>query len=211
MDRREFLKKSAIGIASVAAVSVLGKTVYDMIEEKEEQTEENPNTMKKIVILNGSPRKNGKTASLVNAFVEGAKSTGNEVREYYLQGMNIGGCLACEACSRNGGKCVQRDDMDTVSDAYEWADVIVFASPMFWSTISGQLKTCIDRLYAVQNKLGYTTTRETALLMTARGNDYSYALDFYHIFTEMLGWKDWGTVLGAGKEEEARALGASIA
>ena len=56
MDRREFLKKSAIGIASVAAVSVLGKTVYDMMEENEGQTEENTDTMKKIVILNGSPR-----------------------------------------------------------------------------------------------------------------------------------------------------------
>lgn len=175
-----------------------------------QDNDKNDSTMKKILILNGSPRKNGKTASLVKAFTEGAKSAGHEVREMYLDGMEIHGCKACEACSRNGGKCVQRDDMDTINEAYEWADVIVFASPVFWGTVSGQLKTCIDRLYAVQNKLGYTTTRETALLMTARGNDYSYALDFYHIFTEMLGWKDWGTVLGAGKEEEARALGASI-
>lgn len=58
--------------------------------------------MKKILILNGSPRKNGKTASLLNAFKEGAESAGNQVQEFYLQGMNIGGCLACEACSRNG-------------------------------------------------------------------------------------------------------------
>ena len=62
--------------------------------------------MARIVILNGSPRKNGKTASLVKAFIEGAESAGNEVRELYLQGMNIGGCLACEGCQRNGGNCV---------------------------------------------------------------------------------------------------------
>lgn len=170
--------------------------------------------MKKIVILNGSPRKNGSTASLVKAFTEGAEAAGNEVKELYLQGMNIGGCLACEACSKNGGQCVQKDDMEKVADAYLWADVIVFASPMYWGTVSGQLKVCIDRLYAVQNKIGYADMskqyKETAFIMTARGNYYQQALDFYGIFTNAMRWKDWGTVLGAGKEAQAKALGESI-
>ena len=170
--------------------------------------------MKKILILNGSPRKNGKTASLVKAFSEGATSAGNEVKEMYIQGMHIGGCLACEACSRNGGRCVQKDDMEQINEAYLWADVIVFASPMYWGTITGQLKTVVDRIYAIQNRIGYGDMskqyRETAFLMTARGNYYRQALDFYHIFTEMFGWKNWGTVLGAGKEGEARRVGASI-
>ena len=169
--------------------------------------------MKKILILNGSPRRSGRTASLVRAFAEGAESAGNEVRELYLDGMDIHGCRACEACSKNGGFCPQRDDMEQVNEAYLWADVVVFASPMYWGTFTGQLKTCIDRLYAVQNRIGYFTpeaTRETALIMTARGSYYQQALDFYHIFTQMLGWRDWGQVLGAGREGEARALGASI-
>ncbi|MBQ3405291.1 MAG: flavodoxin family protein [Oscillospiraceae bacterium] len=169
--------------------------------------------MKKILILNGSPRKNGKTASLVKAFEEGAVSSGNEVKNLYLQGMSIGGCLACEACTKNGGTCVQKDDMEQVNDAYIWADVVVYASPMFWGTVSGQLKVAIDRLYAVQNRLGYgsdASLKETALIMTSRGNYYKQALDFYSRFTDMLKWKNWGTVLGAGKEDEARQLGASI-
>lgn len=167
--------------------------------------------MKKIVILNGSPRKNGKTASLVKAFIEGAEGAGNEVRELYLQGMNIGGCMACEACSKNGGQCVQKDDMAQVNEAVEWSDVIVFASPMYWGTITGQLKVVIDRLYAEFNKLGWNGfKKETALLMTARGDFYQQALDFYGIFTNMIGWKDWGKVLGAGKEDEARRVGAAI-
>lgn len=169
--------------------------------------------MKRIVILNGSPRKNGKTASLIKAFMEGAESVGNEVRELYIQGMNIGGCLACEACGRNGGVCVQKDDMERVNDAYLWADVIVFASPMYWGTVTGQLKIVIDRLYAVQNRIGYNSEasyKETALIMTARGGYYKQALDFYSIFTDVMRWKNWGTVLGAGKEDEAERLGASI-
>ena len=170
--------------------------------------------MKKILILNGSPQKGGKTAALIKAFIEGAESAGNEVKDLYLQGMNIGGCLACEACSRNGGNCVQKDDMEQVGEDYLWADVVVFASPMYWGTFSGQLKVVIDRLYAIQNKLGYADMskqfKETALIMTSRGGYYKMALDFYGIFTGAMGWKDWGTVLGAGKEAEARALGASI-
>ena len=202
MDRRKFIKDMAM---AMAAIPVLTSPLSALADDKSNKT-----NMKKILILNGSPRKNGKTASLIRAFQEGAESAGNEVKHFYLHSMNINGCLACEACSSNGGKCVQRDDMDAISEAYEWADVVVFASPMFWGTISGQLKITIDRLYAVQNKLGYDVTRETALIMTARGSYYQQALDFYHIFTEALKWPDRGTILGAGREDEARALGASI-
>lgn len=169
--------------------------------------------MKKILILNGSPRKNGKTASLVKAFIEGAKSAGNEVKEFYIDGMNIASCKACEACSHNGGYCVQKDDMEKINDAYLWTDVIVFASPMYWGTITGQLKITIDRLYAIQNREGYSNvigSKETAFIMTARGGYYKPALDFYSIFTDIMKWKNWGTVLGAGKEDEAKALGTSI-
>ena len=104
--------------------------------------------MSNILILNGSPRKNGKTASLVNAFKAGAVASGNEVKELYLQGMKIGGCLACESCQRTGNGCVQKDDMGIVYDAFALCDVVVFASPMYWGTITGQLKIVIDRLYA---------------------------------------------------------------
>jgi multimeric flavodoxin WrbA len=166
------------------------------------------NIMAKILILNGSPRKNGKTTSLVKAFAEGAESVGNEVNELYLQGMNIGGCLACEGCQRNGGVCVQKDDMQIVSEAFLWADVIVFASPQYWGTITGQLKIVIDRLYAVL--FGSPKVKQFVVIMTARGNMYGMTEDFFSIFTRFLGWRNLGNVLGAGKEAEARTLGTSI-
>ncbi len=167
--------------------------------------------MQKVIVLNGSPRKNGATASLVKAFTEGAAGAGNEVREFYLHGMNVKGCLACEACSRNGGVCVQKDDMEKINEAFLWADVVVFASPMFWGTVSGQLKTVIDRLYAVQNRLGWDGfKKKCVLLMTARGGYYGMATEFYSIFTDALHWENLGTVLGAGKEEDARKAGANL-
>ena len=162
---------------------------------------------------NGSPRKNGKTASLVKAFTEGAEAAGNSVSEIYVDGMNIASCKACEACSHNGGFCLQKDEMEKVNEDYLWADVIVFASPMYWGTITGQLKTVIDLLYAIQNHLGYGNVighMETAFIMTARGGYYQPALDFYSVFTDVMRWKNWGTVLGAGKEAEAYRMGAGI-
>lgn len=166
--------------------------------------------MKNILILNGSPRRNGKTASLIEAFTSGAESSRNNVNNLYLDSLNIHGCLACEAC-QSGNGCVQQDDMDEVYQAFEWADVVVFASPMYWGTVTGQLKIVIDRLYGLSLKMGFENfVKETALIMTARGDMYQFSLDFYHIFTGMLNWKDKGTVLGAGLEEEARKMGENI-
>ena len=65
--------------------------------------------MANILILNGAPRKNGSTASLVRAFTDGAVSSGNEVREAYIQGMDIKNCLGCDACMKTHAGCVQKD------------------------------------------------------------------------------------------------------
>ena len=211
MNRREFLKKSAIGIASVAAVSVLGKTVYGMMKENEEQTEEKPNTMKKIVILNGSPRKNGRTASLVRAFVAGAEESGNEIRENYIHDMEIKNCLGCDTCMKTHAGCVQKDaGMAKIYEDLTWCDVVVFASPVYFAYFTAQLKTVVDRMWAWFNLQGNTGAKKSSvLIMTSRGEDYTLALEQYGIY-QMIGWMDLGHVLGAGKEEEARVLGASI-
>lgn len=133
--------------------------------------------MKRIMILNGAARKNGNTASLIRAFTKGARETGNVVEEFYLQDMEIHGCAGCEACSRSNGvgnPCAQNDDMTRIYKAFENADVVVFASPLYFWTITGLLKTASDRLYAKLRSLGYGKfPHESVLLMTAGGSDYS--------------------------------------
>ena len=168
--------------------------------------------MAKILILNGSPRKNGATASLMKALVDGAKENGNEIKEDYITSMNIKSCIGCDSCMRTHQGCIQKnDDMAVIYEDLSWADVVVFVSPQFWGTITGQLKIVFDRMFAWFNKVGWENGRKkTVLLMTARGNDYSMALDFYNILPKYLGWEVLGTVLGADKEEEAKALGISI-
>ena len=171
--------------------------------------------MANILILNGASRKNGNTAQLVKAFSEGASGAGNHVREFYLQDMGIRGCLGCERCSsmKEGidNPCVQNDDMAEIYKAFMTANVVVFASPLYFWTISGPLKTATDRLYAMLRYLGYHGfPRKSVLLMTAGGNDYSQAVKWYETFERNLGWTSLGEILGSGKAAEARRLGAAI-
>ncbi len=167
--------------------------------------------MKKILVLNGSPRKNGATASLIKAFAEGAKEAGDEIREEYIHGMEIRNCIGCDSCMKSHAGCVQKDEgMAKIYDDLSWCDVIVFASPVFFGNFTAQLKAVIDRMWAWFNLPGnFGIKKDCVLIMTSRGEDYSIALIQYGIYP-MIGWTDLGHVLGAGKEEEARQLGASI-
>ena len=179
---------------------------------------------KKIIVLNGSPRKNGNTSALVKAFRDGAESAGHSVTEFWLGGMKINGCRGCCAGGKNPeSPCVQKDDMEQIYPAYKEADVVVLASPLYYWTISGQLKCAFDRLFAVAEcDPNYTNPRkESALLMAAEGNGFEETVYWYDRLMGHIGWKDCGKVLCGGvmavgdiegkpELEEARKLGASI-
>ena len=167
---------------------------------------------KKIVVLNGAARKNGNTAKLVDAFANGAKEAGNQVTFFYLDGMEIHSCKGCLRAGRDSqSPCSQKDDMDQIYAAFADADVVVFASPLYFWTITGTLKTTADRLYAELECLGYGKfAKKSVLLMTADGGNYSQAVTWYRTYEKNLGWKNLGEVLGKGKTKEAYALGASI-
>ena len=95
---------------------------------------------KKIIILNGAARKNGSTAALVRAFADGARSAGHLVREFYLDGMNIHSCKGCLHAGRDSkSPCSQKDDMDQIYAAFAECDVVTFASPVYFWTITGPL------------------------------------------------------------------------
>ena len=106
---------------------------------------------KNIVILNGSPRKTGNTSALDKSFTEGAKSAGHTVTEFFLAGMSIHGCKGCfGGHSSKDCPCVQKDDMDQIYPAVKSCDVVVLASPLYYWNMSGQIRTAIDRLFALE-------------------------------------------------------------
>ena len=157
---------------------------------------------KKIVILNGSPRRKGNTSALVKAFTEGAKSAGHTVTEFFLDSMNIHGCKGC--FGGNSSKecpCVQRDDMNKIYPVVRECDVIVLASPLYYWNMSGQIRTAIDRLFALEEGDGNLLRghgRASALLMAAEGHGFEDVLTYYNHLMEHLKWNNLGHVLAGG-------------
>ena len=104
----------------------------------------------KILILNGSPHLDGAASDMVNAFAEGAREAGHEVVSMNVAHKNIKGCMACEYCrNREKGVCVQKDDMQAIYPEILSADMVVFASPIYYFTLSAQLQAVIHRTYAI--------------------------------------------------------------
>lgn len=183
---------------------------------------------KKILVLNGSPRPSGNTAALIEAFTEGAQSAGHTVVRFDLCRMKIGGCLGC--C--RGGKdpeapCVQKDDMLKIYPEYRSADIVIFASPMYYWGFSSQLKAAIDRLFAVAElDPNYRNPIKTAGMLMAAEDNFPNTFEpirfYFTSMAENLGWSCCGMVCAGGNLEagailkkpeqlaEARALGASL-
>ena len=157
---------------------------------------------KKIVVLNGSPRKSGNTAALVREFTRGAEEAGHTVTEFFLDGMDIHGCKGCfGGHSSRECPCVQKDDMGRIYPAVKNCDVVVLASPLYYWNLSGQLRTAVDRLFALEEGDGNLlrgNSRASCLLMAAEGNGFEDVLTYYDHLMEHLRWTNLGHVLAGG-------------
>jgi multimeric flavodoxin WrbA len=119
---------------------------------------------KKVLVLSTSQRKNSNSEHLCDAFCRGAQEAGCETEKISLIGKNIRFCLGCQAC-RKTQKCVLPDDMASILEKMKAADILVFATPIYFYEMSGQLKTLLDRTYPM-----YSTEyrfRSVYLLMAA--------------------------------------------
>ena len=100
---------------------------------------------KNVLILSGSPRKNGNSDILCDEFAKGATEAGHNVEKIHVSEKNIHPCIACYHCSKNSGACVFKDDMAEILQKMIYADVLVLASPVYFYSIDAQLKAVIDR------------------------------------------------------------------
>jgi multimeric flavodoxin WrbA len=106
-------------------------------------------TMSKVLIVNGSPRKKGNSATLAHQVASGAAAAGAQVETVFLHGLDIRPCNACDACLKTDDpSCIVDDDMQQVYPKLLQADAIVLASPIYWFTVSAQTKLLMDRCYA---------------------------------------------------------------
>ena len=157
----------------------------------------------KIAILNGSPRKQN-TSAMVQAFIEGAQAAGHEVEELQVGKMKIAGCLACEYCHTKGeGVCIQKDDLEKILPAYKEADMIVFASPIYYFTMTAQMEAAIQRVYCIGKPL---KAKKAALLLSSGSPDvYDGAIAQFKAYMGYAGIEAVGVITAAGAENRSEA------
>lgn len=101
---------------------------------------------KQVLILSTSPRQGGNSDALAEAFAQGAGAAGHAVEKICLQDKTIGFCRGCLSCQRRrDGRCVMQDDADAIVQKMAAAQVIVFATPIYFYEMCGQMKTLLDR------------------------------------------------------------------
>lgn len=161
-----------------------------------------------ILILNGSPRKNGNTEQLTEAFCKGAAAAGHETTIFSVRDTKIHPCLGCDYCMNHDGQCVQKDGMQDIYDALYRADTVVFASPSYYFGWTAQLKAIVDRFYATGLKPLPVTA--SAMLVALGGDaetDAAAAVANYQAVRGYLQWQDKGMVIAGGVMNKGDIMG----
>lgn len=153
----------------------------------------------KIVVLQGSPNKNGSTSILTEHFCNGARSVGHTVDVFDIAHMNIKPCTGCVHCGYEG-PCVTNDDNSVIRESILGADMVVFATPLYYYGMSAQLKTVIDRFCAYNSSITRKHMKSALLTVAWNSSDWTFeALEsHYKTLVRYLQFKDMGMVLGYG-------------
>lgn len=165
--------------------------------------------MKNILVVRGGGRANGNTAQLVAAFARGAADAGHAVEVVSLDEVQVNGCLGCNAC-RFGKPCVQKDGFNALAPKIRAADLLVFASPLYFWTLSSKLKAFVERFYCLAEEdpappLGRYErypVKASALLMTSADDffwTFEQAARYYQLaIVNYIGFEDKGMLLAGG-------------
>jgi multimeric flavodoxin WrbA len=164
---------------------------------------------KNVLILHSSPRSNSNSSILAKHLHDGAKAAGSSVKMIDIGRADIQPCTACDHCRQHEHDCLIDDRMQDIYPALLWADCIVLASPLYYYTLSAQIKAVIDRFYALDDLL--INNKETVLLMTAMDDDpesFAAAEKTYQLAVlNYLGWQDRGRILVGKMDQPQDILG----
>lgn len=165
---------------------------------------------KNVLILSGSPRKNGNSDMLCDEFMKGAKEKGHNVEKIRVAEKNIGYCRGCYACKQTG-KCAVKDDMADVLQKMIDADVIVLASPVYFYSIDAQLKAVIDRTVARWLEV---KDKEFYYIMTAADGEkesLETTLACFRGYADCVeGAKEMGVIYGTGVYEKGEVADKAV-
>ena len=156
-----------------------------------------------ILILNGSPRENGNTQFLIDAFIAGASTHNHKITVVPIARKKIAGCLGCEYCHTKGqGTCIQKDDMQEIYTLLQEAEMLIFASPIYYFHLSGQLQCAISRFYAIGKP---KKLKKVALFLSSGSNHvYDGAIYAYeNSFVQYLHLEDCGVYTAYGSQNQS--------
>ena len=165
--------------------------------------------MKNILVVQGGGRINGNTSQLADSFIQGAKEAGHTVEKISLNKNEVKGCIGCNAC-RYGKPCVQKDNFNELVPKIKAADLIVFASPLLFWTLSSKIKAFIERFYCMAEedpnppfgRYERYPLKDAALLMTSADDffwTYEQAVSYYKFtIINYIGFRDKGMLLAGG-------------
>lgn len=196
MNRRDFLKTSLAAAVATAGSVFLGGSLLSVAAAPAER--EGQGGKMKILVITGSPRKNGNSSTLADHFIRGAEEAGHEMVRFDAAFKEVHPCIACNKCGMNG-ECVFKDDFEFVRKHIVDAGMVVFATPMYYFGISAQIKAVIDRFYAVNGSIH--VPKKAALLMTYADNNRrkeKAIIDHYEVLLDYLGWSDAGQIIAPG-------------
>lgn len=204
MNRRNFLKVAAAGFGTLLVSGIGVSLLHD--RKTANSFESAPGTAsaaasgsgRRIVVITGSPHRNGTSALLADKFIEGAQSKGHETFRFNAAFEDIHPCRACGSC-RTDGACVLNDAIEQkLMSQLLQADTIVLVTPLYYYGMSTQLKTVIDRFYS---HLRSFDNKSSLLLATAyNSSDWTFdaLVEHYQTLAEYMHWQDLGMVLGYG-------------
>lgn len=184
MNRRQFICAMAGAVVAAGSASI--------------ESHANGEKKMEILLLTGSPRKNGNSNFLAEEFARGARESGHNVFRFDAAHSKVHPCTACNSCGMDG-PCVFKDDFEIVRQHIIPADMVVFTSPMYYFGISAQLKAVIDRFYAINGQLH--VPKKAALIMTYANTAKAQAqpiTSHYDVLLDYLGWSDVGRIIAPG-------------
>jgi len=146
-----------------------------------------------IVILNGSPRRNGNTRTALTQIISGIQKNipSAEFELIDVADLHLMGCTNCDACKTNGGVCIQEDDSAKLIEKIAAGDLIIFGTPVYWWGVSAQLKLAIDKFYS-RAELFHTQPKRVGLVVVGASaiTDIEYQLisEQFECICDYLGW-----------------------
>ena len=162
---------------------------------------------KNILVVTGSPRRNGNSDSMADAFIKGAVSAGHEAQKFEAARKAIGGCRACKACWKKGKPCTFSDDFDELSPLLEAADVLVFSTPVYWFGFPAQIKAAIDKMNAYLSESCPRPLKIKQSVLLVCGADEGMELfdgitATYKSIARYMNWEDKGILAVPGVSEK---------